>query len=85
MSAKHYENPPSRNHQACGSESEIGLSIPCVGEADAMNTLRRTTIFLHDAQMKELSALAKRRGGLCASQYVRMAIDEFLRRERGKK
>jgi hypothetical protein len=46
--------------------------------------LRRTTIFLHVGQMKELDALAKARG-LRSAHFVRLAIDEFLRRERRKK
>jgi len=47
--------------------------------------LKQTTIWLHVGQMKELTALAKSRGGAKASHYVRLAIDEFLRRERRKK
>jgi hypothetical protein len=46
--------------------------------------LRQTTIFLHVGQMKELKAMAQQRGGLRAAHYVRLAIDEFLRRERKK-
>jgi len=47
-----------------------------------MNTLKRTTIFLHIGQMNELTAMAKSRGSASAAEYVRMAIDQFLRRER---
>lgn len=46
--------------------------------------LRKTTIFLHDAQMKELGALAKSRG-LRSAHFVRLAIAELLLRERRKK
>jgi hypothetical protein len=49
-----------------------------------MNTLKRTTIFLHITDMKELSALAKRRGNGTGSYYVRLAVAEFLKRERNK-
>ena len=45
--------------------------------------IRRTNIFLHSGHMKELDALAKSRG-LRAAQLVRVAILEYLQRERRK-
>jgi predicted DNA-binding protein len=44
-----------------------------------MHMLRRTTIFLHDEEMKQLDALGKRQG-LKSAQMVRLAIHEYLRR-----
>jgi hypothetical protein len=46
--------------------------------------LRQTTIWLHSGHMKKLAMLADARG-LKAAQLIRVAIAEYIRRERRKK
>ena len=46
--------------------------------------LRQTTMFVHVGQMKELDAMGKARG-VATAVLVRLAIGEYLRRERRKK
>lgn len=46
--------------------------------------MKRTTIFLNPAHTKQLAALGKSRG-LKAAPLVRIAIAEYIKRERRKK
>jgi len=46
--------------------------------------MKRTTIFLNQEHMKELAALGESRG-LKPAHMTRIAIEQFIRRERRKK
>jgi predicted transcriptional regulator len=46
-----------------------------------MSTLRRTSIFLNPAHTRELAVIA-RATGQCPSALVRLAVVQFIRREK---
>lgn len=50
----------------------------CMGQI----TLRRTSVFLDDSNLRALAAIGKKKGELKMAQLIRVAIQEYIDRQK---
>ena len=69
-----------------GCAPEAGKTLAICGQHVynvAMRNLRRTNVYLQPEDLEELEEIGKRKGGLKLAQMIRLAISEYIARERG--